>query len=1473
MKKLENNFLEIQTEHFDFVLGSSKINYTMGMHNLGGLLFEELPHRMIKSEIIYGHTADKLVVISLGQLRDIVCKLFVKFAKYDIKQGDTVLLANIEVSCEIYAAVLFIALASYGVQVFLPMYLEKEDLALWNDKIDFTKIILPSSELLRGGRNQRHKKNLTALNQFSLDNNIPSLDTFKDLDIDGLIKQASQSPSVASMDYAKKIISKVLPENIALLITTSGTSGTSKIVAYDHESFLLNISAWKEAGLYGQDKLGGRGYTPLFAHTMGIRSFLNALYTGQPTLLINTDWFAEKPEAVHYFFKTFKPEHITAGPAVFNLLIEMCRVFPSLKASLQKSLKIIVSSGTMPDMGVLKKIEDIFMVQVHNALGTTETQQITSTLIGDSKPNFLGKPLPGVTIGLMKMDETDLYRLYVKSRFAASWTNGQEKSIIKNKYIYLGDLVTYKNGLLEYSKRERADFFNDEFGVKIPLEKVYEYYRELFQQGLHIKLYPLKFCPGLAALVFSDSTHIDNIECSPSTEIKRIRHLFEKINTRLFKELEPMEYNHRTIKRFALCELQAVKNGKGILSEHKIKSLHGELVTELINDNLSKKNIEEIHSSDDSEDTYERHYNPYIGKVLDTLEMNLSYTKSKGDYLYPAGNTDFKKILDLVGGYGTNLIGHGNKKLLEHAIRFLSSGQIPLSDQMSNQDAAANLAEKLGEQLAKSTGKSFYTMFGSTGSEVVEMALHHAYLEWKDRLKKFEENQRIQFAHLDGDLFRKVWQNNKVIIEKARLTFITNRDGFHGNSLGARSLMGETEYKTKFNGLFTIKAHYVDDTREDVSQQVETIVNQNAIDLYQLCVHKGELKKKPVQFSSVLGAILEPILGEGGIREINPLLPRALTFYDFPIIFDEIQSGLGRAGTFLASENFDGHYYLFSKALGGNIAKIASISIQKDRYIKEFGKLYVSTFSGGAFACSTALENLCIIEKENVPLIAANKGAMLKKQLIEIQHEYPNIIESVQGKGLMIGIKFASNTENLFPRILEQRKVFGYLMSSYLLKNHGLRLLPSISAPNTLRIEPSIRIRKKDIRKLRSGLNELCFLLQNKDYYSIVRHLMLNDPFSDNKGEMPHLGFISTEIEPPAKNAVQVGFLAHFAYPTEEMRMLFKSLTKASDTGLLRLFSKFAMLMEMEPFVLNAKNLYNGKIHLTTVVLPIDSASMEKLHRTASRKEIVSSIQKGVNLAALAGSKYISLGGYNSILSGNGKTVLEPEGTKVITGNTLTAVIGYTNFKRNILSFLDPHTPLTIGIVGAMGNIGKILALRLCKDNSLNVSQLVLLGKDLKRLQNLKYQMESNGIYKNLNIIVSVDLQDLRKCDGILVAVNTNDPIINGNHIDIAKKVVISDLSVPTAVSKELSDFRNISVTPFSASIKLEKDSEHLTTSCSPRGTALCCLAEAILNGFEDIPVQLRGDITIEGFERVEMQANKYGFINKTDKTKSYKVH
>ena len=140
MNNHRNNFLDNEVENFDFILETSKINYALDIQNLGGLLFEELPDRRADAKIIYGHIAEKTVNITLGELRAVTCYLFKRFEINNIKYGDTVLLANLDTCCEVYTALLFIALTSYGVNVFLPMYLERKDLTHWKHKVDFSKL-------------------------------------------------------------------------------------------------------------------------------------------------------------------------------------------------------------------------------------------------------------------------------------------------------------------------------------------------------------------------------------------------------------------------------------------------------------------------------------------------------------------------------------------------------------------------------------------------------------------------------------------------------------------------------------------------------------------------------------------------------------------------------------------------------------------------------------------------------------------------------------------------------------------------------------------------------------------------------------------------------------------------------------------------------------------------------------------------------------------------------------------------------------------------------------------------------------------------------------------------------------------------------------------------------------------------------------------------------------------------------------
>ncbi|MEL0455403.1 aminotransferase class III-fold pyridoxal phosphate-dependent enzyme [Flavobacteriaceae bacterium SZ-1-7] len=1464
--KIENDI------KFDFTFSGGLLTNDTGFNTISELLFAESPKRNKDSEIIISHINEELKVVTLSQLRKIVSRLFIKFNEQNIKPGDTVFLANLETNSELFTSIFFLALCSYGVKVFLPMYIDKDDLVKWHKEVGFDSIILPEVEISSLQHRNRYKENIDYIKTFSTNKGIKTFDTFLDFQIDRLVKDIPEQLSAEERTFVNNIISQVSPEDTALMITTSGTTGASKIVCYNHSSFLKNISAWKAAGLFDKNKLGGRGFTPLFTHTMGIRTFLNGLFLGQPTLLINTDWFAEHPEVVQYFFREAKPHHITGGPGVFNIILEMSRIFPALKSSLRKHLKVIVSSGSSVDIDIIKKMEETFDVEVHNAFGTTETQQVMTTLIGDVDSKFLGGIFPGVSIGLKKIGSQSDYQLFIKSDYGAEKILNGQINDNENRYIYLGDTVTLQDGQILYCKREVQDYFNDEFGVKISLNKLDKYYQSLNDHFFSIRFYPLKFTPGLGVILLTNDDHDLSQGSQKKEKIKNIAQLINKINHQLFERLEPLEFQHNTVKRFAFACAKELKNKKGLISENKIHKELKPLIEQLTNDNVSRTGIYETKPVYELESVYTRYHNPYLGKLMKALKMDVSYVKGKKDYLYPDKKLNGKKVLDLVGGYGTNLLGHHQKELVNHAINFLKSGKIPLSDQLSEQKHPAKLAAKLNEILSRYTEKSFFTLFGSTGSEVVEMALHHAYMEWTDKLKKLEQKQLMAFGHYSNLQVKEIWETNNKYIADAQLAVVANCNAFHGNSSGARSLIGELERRKKFMGLFALSPIFIDDTNENHKIDIENGIKKFTIPIKVLKYQNDGVTIETIDYPCVIAAIIEPVIGEGGIRQVNPKFSKTLSSYNFPLIIDEIQSGLGRTGSFLASEGIVGDYYLFSKALGGNMAKISSISIDKERYLEKLGKLYVSTFSGGAMACSIALENLKLLEKYNVSSVAAEKGNKLLQSLQLIQEKHPTVFDSISGKGLMVGVKLAKFQESVFLRVLQERKVLGYLFSSYLLNKFNIRILPTISAPNVLRIEPSIHIGKKDIQQLCSGLETLAILIENDDFYSLVRHLMNGDLYSDKENK-PNLGVLNGSYEHPEKNAIQVAFIGHFAYPVEELKMLDESLNEASNTGLLQLFGKFETVMEMEPFIMSGKNLYDGKVHLTTIILPLDSSSMEKLHRTDQRKKVIKKIQKAINLATSKGARFISLGGYNSILTTNGKTIYEPKGARVLTGNTLTAVVGYQNFKTSIFKFLNSTNNITVGVVGSTGNIGQVLTLKLCQDPSLKLSQLVLVGKNLNRLEKLVSKLSLHDINPNLDVVLSTNLKDLKVCDAVLTAVNTNDPILHTNHIDSQKPVIISDVSVPSAISPELMEQSNVYVQNFSASVKLQMDPDYLVTSCSPKGTSLCCVAESILNAFEEAPINLLGNISYEGFQIIEDLAKKHNFITDTDIVKSFKTY
>ena len=157
--------------------------------------------------------------------------------------------------------------------------------------------------------------------------------------------------------------------------------------------------------------------------------------------------------------------------------------------------------------------------------------------------------------------------------------------------------------------------------------------------------------------------------------------------------------------------------------------------------------------------------------------------------------------------------------------------------------------------------------------------------------------------------------------------------------------------------------------------------------------------------------IFEPIQGEGGIREITPeFAQRAAALCaarGAPLIADEIQTGMGRTGTFLACEalGVTPDYVLLSKALGGGLAKISATLIRRDRHVDQFDVLHTSTYAEDDYSSGIALEGAGAARRRGARRVPP-QGRRLLNGLRSLMAAYPDIIVDVRGRGLMVGVEF-----------------------------------------------------------------------------------------------------------------------------------------------------------------------------------------------------------------------------------------------------------------------------------------------------------------------------------------------------------------------------------------------------------------------------------------------------------------------------------
>lgn len=220
------------------------------------------------------------------------------------------------------------------------------------------------------------------------------------------------------------------------------------------------------------------------------------------------------------------------------------------------------------------------------------------------------------------------------------------------------------------------------------------------------------------------------------------------------------------------------------------------------------------------------------------------------------------------------------------------------------------------------------------------------------------------------------WGNPK------RNEIITMKESFHGRTLTTITATGQTKYQKGFNPLTKGFKYAAFNDLSDVKKKIT---------------------------DHTVGIMVEPIQGEGGVNPANAVFFKGLRALcnkkKIILIFDEVQTGIGRTGKMFAFQHYGvkPDVMTLAKALGGGLPIGAMIASKKFADVFEPGT-HASTFGGNAVVCAAACAVLETIKNEKLLAKSVSAAKYFVQKLNQLKKTCP-IIKEVRGKGLMIGVQ------------------------------------------------------------------------------------------------------------------------------------------------------------------------------------------------------------------------------------------------------------------------------------------------------------------------------------------------------------------------------------------------------------------------------------------------------------------------------------
>ncbi len=383
-------------------------------------------------------------------------------------------------------------------------------------------------------------------------------------------------------------------------------------------------------------------------------------------------------------------------------------------------------------------------------------------------------------------------------------------------------------------------------------------------------------------------------------------------------------------------------------------------------------------------------------------------------------DSDGQRYLDMFGGYGVFAIGRSHPEAIA-AVREAMEARTANLPQLG----VTLLSGVLAEQLLQRAPDSVAAMVpANTGTEAVEAAI----------------------------------KLSRVATGRTRVLYAEH--AFHGLTLGALSLNGNAEFREGFEPL---------------------LPGCDPVGFGDLEALERELSRE-----DVAAFVVEPIQGKGVNLPAPDYLPAAQRLCRAAgalFVCDEVQTGIGRTGRFLALEHWDlqPDIVCLAKALSGGLVPIGAVLVSREAFASVFDGMeravrHGSTFGGNDLAAAAALATLRVLDEEDLIARSQRMGELLLELTRPLAERY-EVVADVRGLGLMWAIEFRAPARRGARRLwksVERRQpgLFSQLITVPLFHRHQILCQVAGHHMNVIKALPALTIEEEEIRRFAAALEE-----------------------------------------------------------------------------------------------------------------------------------------------------------------------------------------------------------------------------------------------------------------------------------------------------------------------------------------------------------------------------------------------------------------